>query len=183
MAGNWAVVTSYQSWEAVQVLLMISRSKSKKWPRSSQSCKNKLASAFFVWLHWFYLLWEFWRMVSGLVLALIIPPFWSFSQWAENMTNRHNIIVVTTVDVVRLKNHIFAVSISWVVRPEGHVVTSSLFVVIGECIRLSDPHGYHMACEWHLKPSRICNTLEGFVWRGPKGNSSQWLRNSPEQRL
>ena len=55
------------------------------------------------------------------------------------------LISVTTADVVRLKNHISTVSVSCVIRLEGHVMI--IYVVVVDFTQLSDPNGYHLASE------------------------------------
>lgn len=58
------------------------------------------------------------------------------------------LVSVTTADVVRLKNHTPTVSISCVVRLEGHVVIN--YEVVVDFIQLSYPNGYHLASQGPL---------------------------------
>lgn len=49
------------------------------------------------------------------------------------------------------KNHVFALSFSWGIKPEGHEVTIFIICeVIVHFIQLSDPDGYSFAHEWLL---------------------------------
>lgn len=71
--------------------------------------RNKLNKALLTWQNWFCLPRKPSRFIS--FFDYDKSHFWLFSQQDKYMTKQFALFFITTIDVVRLKNHMFSVCI------------------------------------------------------------------------
>ena len=133
------------------------------------------------------------KSFNSSMLSLLYGPFChSFSRLRVSPTDIALLSLTYCWRIVGPKNSIFAVSISWIIRPKGHVVIIFIiYEVIVDFTRLSDCDGYHFAWErlWQalkiLKRMQCPQEVNMITTRKliAKDWKVSWSRDSPGDKI